>query len=373
MSSFVLRLAACAACVCAALGTVAHSATVTQTYANSQRNEFFNNNAEGWFWYIDPAPEPEPTEEKKEEPQPAPSQPAQPTPPAPFSLAWVKQMLPKYLEKAWNDPTPENVEAYFLIQRFTLDKANAFSDMAERVVVGNVALDETMRRPHSMGGAAQTNFQVIDTTNKLAKKVAERAGIWFFFRSDCRYCEIQAPVIANLEHEGFSVTAISIDGGELQSYKFKRTYQDAGHAMKLNVTATPSIYLVGEDGHFDLLARSVTALSDIKHRMILLAVRNGWMTEEEANQAKPILNPNNQLDLGKEFPKLLEAAADPTKLFTNEENSEALKKLSKTDIKPEDQILNQDNFIEPNKLIELINSHKQTGVLNEKDQQQLSF
>ena len=370
MSTLPLRLAACAACVCAALSTVAYSATVTQTYANTQRNEFFNKNAEGWFWYIDPAPEPEPVEEVNKEPQSTPSQSDEKTPPPLFSLAWVKEMLPRYMEKAWNEPTPENVEAYFIVQRFVMDRATKFSDVAQSVVIGNTALDETMRRPLSLPGAAQTTMQVSTKTYELMNKVAQHAGIWFFFRSDCRYCEAQAPILGFLEFDGFPIIAISVDGGELKSKKFPKTYQDRGHAEKLGVTATPAVFLVSEDGKFDALGMSVLSLDELHRRILIVAQRNGWLTEEEVNEAKPIMNPNNQKDLSKELPKLIQATADPTKLFGDEKTSQTLVEMAQGG--EATTIANKDHFIEPSKLIELVNSHK-SGVINNEEREKLAF
>lgn len=231
------------------------------------------------------------------------------------------------MEAAWNNPTKENVEAYFLIQRLALDKANAFADMAQRVVVGNFALDETMRRPVSSPGAAAANLQYAENVRKSMRKIAEHAGIWFFYKSSCRFCEAQAPILGYLESEGMTVLAISMDegidngidggmnsttNGTLRSHQFARTYRDAGHAAKLGVTATPAMYLVSEDGTFDALGMSVLTLDDLRSRILLVGARNGWISEEELKDASPLLNPNLQIDLGKELPALMLMTAQRT-------------------------------------------------------------
>ena len=38
-------------------------------------------------------------------------------------------MIPKYLSRAVDDPTQENVEAFFLLQRRAMDKAERFQKM----------------------------------------------------------------------------------------------------------------------------------------------------------------------------------------------------------------------------------------------------
>ena len=54
-------------------------------------------------------------------------------------------MIPKYLSRAVDDPTQENVEAFFLLQRRAMDKAERFQKMAEQVRVGN---REALQNPH---------------------------------------------------------------------------------------------------------------------------------------------------------------------------------------------------------------------------------
>ena len=93
---------------------------------------WYERHAEGWHWYNDPEkiqevePEvvPEPKEEPKKEP-PKPKmmvpEPAKPKHPVAFSSEWLNTMIPKYLSRAVDDPTPEIVEAFFLLQRLAMD------------------------------------------------------------------------------------------------------------------------------------------------------------------------------------------------------------------------------------------------------------
>lgn len=362
----IFHRSAIALALCASLCGTVGAATATDTFANASHASFFDHKAEGWWWYVDPVPE----EEKKPEKKPLPPVASIPKaeaknekePPAPFSLAWVKAMLPKYMEKAWNDPTEENVEAYFLVQRFAMDKANDFADMSQKVVAGNTALDESMRRSLSSPGATAANIKYADKTTELLKKIGEHAGLWFFFKSDCRYCEAQAPILGFLESDGFPVLAVSIDGGELRTRQFAHTYKDAGQAEQLGVTATPTMFLVSEDGRFDALGMSVLTLADLRQRILIVGVRNGWISEEEYKEATPIMNPNQQRNLGKELPELLKASVEnPAELFGSKESSKTMNALAKADMTG---LTDKDNFIDPKKLVELVGK-RQTGVIPE--------
>lgn len=352
----------------------AYAVTATESVINHPSNIFYNSGAEGWYWYQDPVPEEElleelpspPPEVAKEETKPEPLKEAKAEPPAPFSLKWVQEMLPKYKERAWDNPTHENVQAYFLVQRFAMDRANKFADVAQQVVVGNALLDESMRRPLATFMNPSIDRAANQNTDALLRKVSEKAGIFFFFKSDCVYCERQAPLLAYLEELGFDILAISIDGGQLQSHQFKNTKVDAGQAQVLGVRATPAMFLMNEDGQFSALGQTVLSYADLRKRILLVAAREGWVTEEELKETQPFINPNTQPDLSQELPKLLKAASDPSSLFGSKEQSEAVMALSDED---KEKFTDEQNFIEPTKLIALFGKAAQThGQLEDGDQ-----
>lgn len=116
--------------------TAASAATVTEAVQAQPENIFYRSGAEGWYWYQDPPKEEELPQQPEVKPEPKPAVAAKPAP-APFTLKWVQEMLPKYRERAWDNPTQENVQAYFLVQRFAMDRATQFADVAQQVVVGN--------------------------------------------------------------------------------------------------------------------------------------------------------------------------------------------------------------------------------------------
>ena len=370
MSKFTLK-AMTAACLLAAV-TASYAVTVTEAVQKQPTNIFYRSGAEGWHWYKDPVEEEPQPEELLPPPEPPKAEaPAQEPEkqiakgPEPFSLKWVKEMLPKYQERAWDNPTPENVQAFFLIQRFAMDRANKFADVAQQVVIGNTLLDESMRRPLATFASQKVDRDMASRTDDILKRISQHAGIFFFFKSDCQYCEAQAPILGFLEREyGFSILAVSIDGGELQSRKFENTRVDTGQAAKLGVMATPAIFLMNEEGQFTAIAQSVLAYSDLKQRILLVAAREGWITEQELKESQPFINPSEMRDLSDEFPKLLQAASDnPAKLFGSDEQTKRLSELSADE---KQQLADENNFIEPSKLIALFGeSAKTSGQLSE--------
>lgn len=254
---------------------------------------YYKRNAEGWYWYIDPLPEEEPDPEKIKQPNLASPSSVSASFAEPLSAQWVREMLPRYMDLAWTNPTQENVRAYFMLQRYAVDRSQKFADVAQQVVIGNPYLDETNRRPLSSFGIPAVDREAGIQTDNLLKRITEQAGIFFFFKSGCQYCEIQAPILKVLENFGFDILAISIDGGQLESARFDNTRLNAGHAEKLNVTATPALFLVSEKGGFSPLGQGLLSLDELKKRILIVAAREGWITQKDFDETRPLITQNS--------------------------------------------------------------------------------
>ena len=319
------------------LTSVGGAATISDNPVQTNQPGYYQRHAEGWYWYIDPE------QEVKKLPEPvnaAPSVQTQTSTPEPFSAKWMRDMLPRYMDLAWSNPTPENVRAYFMLQRFAVDRSQKFADVAQRVVIGNPYLDETNRRPLSSFGIPAVDREAGEQTTILLKRITTKAGIFFFFKSGCQYCELQAPVIKVLENFGFDVLAISIDGAQLASAQFENTRRDSGHAAKLGVTATPALFLVSETGGFSPLGQGLLSLDELKKRILIVAAREKWITEKDFDETRPLMVENS----GPEYNLSERQIAQKI----NRENNESLinqsnsGNLFKTD---------KDGFIEPADLI----------------------
>ena len=313
---------------------------------------YYDRNAEGWYWYHDPIQEEEKQPERKVGEKPT----SQSAPTSePFSAAWVREMLPKYKDLAWTNPTPENVEAYYLLQRFAIDRSQKFAQVAQSVVIGNPYLDEVNRRPLASYAIPSVDKQAGIETGNLMKKISEKAGLFFFFKSGCSYCETMAPILKYLESDGFDILAISVDGGQLESTQFSNTKVDAGHAQKLGVTATPALFLVSEKGEFTALGQGMMAYSDLQKRIMIVAAREGWITEEDINKTRPIMDGNDKKhDMGERLPEMLMAANNKMLGIASESEKAQFEKAAQMSASEKQAIVNPDGFIEPKKLLELL-------------------
>lgn len=329
----------------------ARTVSIADNPLQDRQPAFYDKNAEGWYWYHDP----ERIDEIKEISKPVAPQETK-SGPAPLSAAWVREMLPKYKDMAWTDPSPENVEAYFLLQRFAVDRSQKFAQVAQSVVIGNPYLDEVNRRPVASFAIPSVDRQARLELDDLLKKISTKAGLFFFFKSGCPYCESQAPILKYLESDGFDILAISIDGGALQSAQFENTRLDSGQAQKLGVTATPSLFLVSDKGEFTSLGQGMMSYAELQSRILIVAAREGWITEEEINKTRPIMNGDDpKHNMSENLPRMLQASSQKAMGLPTEEESRRFDRVAKMTNDHINPLVQQDGFIEPKNLLKLLN------------------
>jgi hypothetical protein len=82
-------------------------------------------------------------------------------------------------------PTPENVAAYIRFQREQLDRASLFSDVWQRALWQDPALDYTLERP--VGALAKKQWQDARAAERDAVMagLSARYGLFYFFAQTC--------------------------------------------------------------------------------------------------------------------------------------------------------------------------------------------
>ncbi|MFZ6765081.1 conjugal transfer protein TraF [Pseudoroseomonas sp. WGS1072] len=259
--------------------------------------EWTQGGREGWFFYREIV-EPDPEEEERR-PEPAPQaiipppspQPPPPGPqpepapavsgPAPLSAAWFRERLEGYRDQAIDDPSPENVQAYLYLQRIMLDKTSRFTESYQQVVATNPDLDANAERPLAPFAASQVDRMAAQAQDALLQHIAQDTGILFVYRSDCVYCEQQAPILQMLERtHGLKILAVALDGKPMPNGAFPNFTRDAGQAAVLGVQRTPSLFLLRPPGDVVPVSQGVLALQALKERILGQARIAGWISEE---------------------------------------------------------------------------------------------
>ena len=246
---------------------------------------FFLDKERGWFWRESQSEpkKPELIAPKPSNPNPPPIQdfPNSSSPePSAFSAAWFRKNLEHYRDRAIDDPSQENVAAYYYLQRVMMDKAHRFTDVARQVVMSDPFLDENQRRPITTFAANETNRLAGIASEQTLSSVAHQAGILFFFRSDCPYCHIQAPLLALLEKRfGFKVYAVSLDGKPMPGDLYLDFHTDRGQANLLGVVSTPAMFLMKPPDELLPLSQGALSLDDLTGRILLSAHESGWIDD----------------------------------------------------------------------------------------------
>lgn len=236
----------------------------------------------GWFWKETPPEVEEPPQEDPAPPPASPPAPPEPAGPKPFSSAWIKDNLPKYLEAAVDDPSPQNVSNYLYLQRLAMDSADRFSAIYQRVSTVDPVLDENRARPQWGPAADLVARRAEQAKEVLLKDVGKRFGIWFFFRSDCAPCHQQAPILHTFAvMNGFTVLPISVDGRDMPNNPWGRMVVDRGQATKLGVEGTPTMFMVSQTGDFHAISDSVIPVDELQRRVIEIAASTNSITEEQ--------------------------------------------------------------------------------------------
>lgn len=293
-----------------AAALMAASLTAIGTYALAEpQDRFIERKAEGWFFYNE-----ELEKEREEKPKPAtpppqnvttttpPPQSTSPSPPpsgelkppAPLSAKWLRENMQKYMDAAFDNPTVENVQAFLYLQRYAMDQSSEFAQVAERARLGNPLLDETTRRPLATYASQDLDRQAGEARSEILASLAEKVGVFFFYESECGLCRTMSPILAQLNRQ-FVTTPISMDGKDLPGGPFPNMRPDAGHAEQLGVQVLPSVYLASPDGEFVPVAQGAVSLTDLQERIVLGALKQGWISHEDFNRTQPIANADMSL------------------------------------------------------------------------------
>jgi len=228
---------------------------------------FFNSEKEtGWFWKKEPSEEK--TEEKKEQKR------EQRKPPV-FSTARSRKELvnkraelllklpesiteeeldkltPKQVGKLWElyyeralwQPNEKDYENLLKIQNYAIKKSRLHFVAMLDVLRRHPEWNPNVKEPIQTYGR-RVNFKAKEREiNEYLKKYKDKAGLYFFFERNCKFCMAEAKILKMFQRlTGWSVLPISVDGGCLEDYP--ECQIDKGLAEKLGIRLYPAIFLV---------------------------------------------------------------------------------------------------------------------------------
>jgi conjugal transfer pilus assembly protein TraF len=254
----------------------------------AQSPAYYQRKAEGWFWKV-PSELPSEGHAPKPEDPPAPQDVAEsPKVDPPLSSAWFRKQLPLVRDQALDDPTPENVHRYFVMQKAMIDKAERFSLTARSVVLQDPLLDEPPGLPGTEAEAPR------HLKSSQLHRIAQRSGLLFVFRSDCPYCHQMAPILHRFaEQYGFRLRAVSLDGPSLQGLSDTPITVDPSLSDRLHLSGTPALFLLVPPQGIHRLLEGAATEADLAERLLALGLELGLLGPSPPQEVPQRLQPSS--------------------------------------------------------------------------------
>ena len=190
-----------------------------------------------WFYCARPKPP------KRPEPAPATAL----SVPGPTSVAQLDAITTELRElkaRAILEPSEPNIVAYIRFQREQLDRASLFSDVWQRAIWQDPALDYTLQRP--VGTLAKRAWSDARKTERDAvmATLSRRYGLFYFFAQSCGACEVMSPIVRSVAAAWkIELRAISTDGGPSRQFEHYTVETNQRARMGLEPRITPAVVL----------------------------------------------------------------------------------------------------------------------------------
>lgn len=209
---------------------------------------YWRRSREGWFWQKDPPPARKPPTPKAKPPMQPPPGPTELSPDERdlAALADFKLRMERALNVATINPTEANVMRYLELHAEARRKASVLADVGSAVALRMPWIDGTTSGSRPVQPTAQRAFDAIKLQDRdqLLRELKQTHGLYFFFRSNCAYCHVQGPMLRQFQEKyGFTVFAVSLDGGQLPEYP--NAVRDNGLAQRVaDAMGVPSQHFV---------------------------------------------------------------------------------------------------------------------------------
>jgi len=204
------------------------------------------------------------------------------------SVKWLRKNYVLLEERAIDNPSTANVEAYLYAKRIILDKAQNFSTKVDEVTKADPFLNENNRIPYASSGATSIRNANLLAQQDALKQMSLVGGIYVFIDGHCIFCAQQLPILSSLrETYGLQSWVISMDGSAPAGYKGQLS-KDNGLYKKLGLKLTPSIVYVShpkayrdgnDQNNYLIISQGYYAADELTKVMAYAAYRSNLVSE----------------------------------------------------------------------------------------------
>ena len=210
----------------------------------------------GWFWYQNPPKKEKLNKEKR-----------QASKGFTIKTYTYKQLWNMYpdkfhkilefaLKQAVQNPSPENVKQYLILQDIARRKAYAFSNVVGYVTQKNPSLNLYKDYPENSPGIRMRVGLMEYDIDKTMKENRNDYALLFFYKPGCQYCEIEQEILEYLQDE---------DGWQIMPIDITKNYVAAA---RFNIRFVPEVILIHKGSpQWIPVATGVTALNIIKRNI----------------------------------------------------------------------------------------------------------
>lgn len=248
--------------------------SIAQSSSSWWEEDIWGNPERGFNWYPpDEVPAP-----KDEKPKPQAEKPKSPVKRKNIremqSVDDIHAEWKRLRDQAILQPNEKNIYAYLDANQWVQERAQLFKDMWQRVTWKNPDVDYNNRNPNANFAQTALKDRRLDKTNEVMARLSKTHGILFFFKSDCDFCHMQAPILKMLQGKyGMEVMAVTLDRGGIR--EFPQAKQDNGISMFVSqgrgIDTVPAVYLVSKDKKEVVpLGSGVLAMDEIVERIAVL-------------------------------------------------------------------------------------------------------
>ena len=261
---------------------------------------YYDRNEEGWFWYKT-KPEVEDIEDdtpKKQAPVPESSDKRVTSKAIPkyeeITTAWLRKNMQRYLDRAIDHPTEDNLYDYFVLKRIAIKKSEVFSTQGQLVAKKHPELDSDSIYVSNSGTDSVRARLREQSIQESFRKINGKSGLFLFMTPDCKTCDLLLGVARQMnEAYGITYRLVSV-GGDIR-VKGETVLRDQGQAGKLGIKKYPSIYLANLDGQFEYIASAALTRVEMEKRVVFAAFRLGLVSKKSVMQV--FSNPDENVSL----------------------------------------------------------------------------
>ncbi|EFN0530624.1 type-F conjugative transfer system pilin assembly protein TraF [Escherichia coli] len=180
----------------------------------------------------------------------------------------LQQATREALDTAILYPSAENFRRFMILQNFWTDRATDFTQTSKLARLKYPELDYNVKRSHYNGSVEARLTEERKVQNAVIRQVAQRYGLFFFYRGNNAIDNLMAGVIrAFCEERGISLMAVSVDGKI--SDQLPQSRPDSGQAEQMRATHFPATFLVDPKTHqWQPLAWGFMSHDDLDRQMV---------------------------------------------------------------------------------------------------------